>query len=114
MEFFNSMEEKTNTNNIDVLLGNIYWQRKAAEAIAAQRIAEAELEAFKLANSHEGYFPLSENAKQALNNQTMFFYLVTDLSEQELSAINDIYSKEIEELQLKIKRKMLELSKKII
>lgn len=37
---------------------------------------------------------------------------VTDLSEQELSAINDIYSKEIEELQLKIKRKMLELSKK--
>ena len=75
MEFFNSIEEKTNTNNIDVLLGNIYWQRKAAEAIAAQRIAEAELEAFKLANSHEGYFPLSENAKQALNNQTMFFYL---------------------------------------
>ena len=37
---------------------------------------------------------------------------VTDLSEQELSVINDIYSKEIEELQLKIKRKMLELSKK--
>lgn len=37
---------------------------------------------------------------------------VTDLSEQELTAINDIYSKEIEELQAKIKRKMIELSKK--
>ena len=37
---------------------------------------------------------------------------VTELSEQELTAINEIYSKEIEELQLKIKRKMIELSKK--
>ena len=37
---------------------------------------------------------------------------VTDLSEEELIQINNIYSKEIEELQLKIKRKMLELSKK--
>lgn len=75
MEFFNSIEEKTNKENIEVLLGNIYWQRKAAEAIAAQRIAEAELQAFKLADSQEGYFPLSENAKQALNNQTMYSYL---------------------------------------
>lgn len=75
MEFFNSIEEKTNKENIEVLLGNIYWQRKAAEAIAAQRIAEAELEAFKLADSQEGYFPLSENAKQAVNNQTMYSYL---------------------------------------
>ena len=75
MEFFNSIEEKTNKDNIEVLLGNIYWQRKAAEALAAQRIAEAELEAFKLADSQEGYFPLSENAKQAVNNQTMYSYL---------------------------------------
>ena len=75
MEFFNSIEEKTNKENIEVLLGNIYWQRKAAEAIAAQRIAEAELEAFKLADSQEDYFPLSENAKQAVNNQTMCSYL---------------------------------------
>jgi len=75
MEFFNSIEEKTNKENIDILLGNIYWQRKAAEAIAAQRIAEAELEAFKLADSREGCFPLSENAKQAVNNQTMYSYL---------------------------------------
>jgi len=37
---------------------------------------------------------------------------VTELSEQELTAINEIYSKEIEELQMKIKKKMLELSKK--
>ena len=37
---------------------------------------------------------------------------VTELSEQELTAINEIYSKEIEELQLRIKRKMIELSKK--
>ncbi|MBQ2835876.1 MAG: hypothetical protein IJE68_03480 [Clostridia bacterium] len=75
MEFFNSMEEKTNKDNIEVLLGNIYWQRKAAEAIAAQRIAEAELEAYKNAESQEGYFPLTENAKQAVNNQTMYSYL---------------------------------------
>ena len=75
MEFFNSIEEKTNKENIDVLLENMYWQRKAAEAIAAQKIAEAELEAFKIADSQEGYFPLSENAKQAVNNQTMYSYL---------------------------------------
>ena len=75
MEFFNSIEENANTNNIEILLGNIYWQRKAAEAIAAQRIAEAELEALKLADSQEVYFPLSENAKQAVNNQTMYSYL---------------------------------------
>lgn len=37
---------------------------------------------------------------------------VTELSEQELTAINEIYSKEIEELQSRIKRKMIELSKK--
>ena len=75
MEFFTSMEEKTNKDNIDVLLGNIYWQRKAAEAIAAQRIAEAELEVYKNAESQEAYFPLTENAKQAVNNQTMYSYL---------------------------------------
>ena len=75
MEFFNSIEEKTNKENIQVLLGNIYWQRKAAEAIAAQRIAEAELEAYKSADSQEAYFPLSENAKQAVNNQIMYSYL---------------------------------------
>jgi len=75
MDFFNSIEEKTNRDNIQVLLGNIYWQRKAAEAIAAQRIAEAELEAYKNAKTQEGYFPLTENAKQAVNNQTMYSYL---------------------------------------
>lgn len=37
---------------------------------------------------------------------------VTELSEQEIIAINEIYSKEIEELQSRIKRKMIELSKK--
>ena len=37
---------------------------------------------------------------------------VTDLSEQELEQINEIYSKEIEELQTRIKKKMLELGKK--
>lgn len=75
MEFFNSVEEKTNTDNLQILLGNMYWQRKAAEAIAAQRIAEAELETLKSADSQEAYFPLSENAKQAVNNQTMYSYL---------------------------------------
>ena len=34
---------------------------------------------------------------------------VTDLSEQELVEINRIYSEQIEELQIKIKRKMLQL-----
>ena len=37
---------------------------------------------------------------------------VTELSEQEITAINEINNKEIEELQLRIKRKMIELSKK--
>lgn len=37
---------------------------------------------------------------------------VTELSEQELEQINEIYSKEIEELQIRIKKKMLELGKK--
>jgi len=37
---------------------------------------------------------------------------VTDLSEEELKSINEIYNKEIEELQSRIKRKMMELSKK--
>ena len=37
---------------------------------------------------------------------------VTELSEQELEQINKIYSKEIEELQTRIKKKMLELGKK--
>ena len=37
---------------------------------------------------------------------------VTELSEQELEQINEIYSKEIEELQTRIKKKMLELGKK--
>lgn len=37
---------------------------------------------------------------------------VTDLSEEELAEINKIYAKEIEELQVNIKRKMLQLGKK--
>jgi len=37
---------------------------------------------------------------------------VTDLTEKEITAINEIYNKEIEELQLRIKRKMLQLSQK--
>ena len=37
---------------------------------------------------------------------------VTELSEQELERINEIYNKEIEELQIRIKIKMLELGKK--
>ena len=37
---------------------------------------------------------------------------VTELSEEELLGINEIYKREIEELQLRIKIKMLELGKK--
>lgn len=36
---------------------------------------------------------------------------VTDLTEEELIEINKIYSKDIEELQQRIKRKMLQLGK---
>ena len=76
MDFFEAIEEKTNTNNIEILLGNLYWQRKAAEAIAAQKIAEAELESYRLSIIKQGdYFPLTENAKQAINNQTIYSYL---------------------------------------
>lgn len=53
-------------------------------------------------------FNIFEKKRKFDNNEIK----VTDLSEEELTAINNIYSKEIEELQLKIKRKMLELSKK--
>ena len=75
MDFFRNIEEKTNTDNMEVLLGNLYWQRKAAEAIAAQRIAEAELEAYKSADNPGAYFALTDNAKQAVNNQTIYSYL---------------------------------------
>jgi len=55
-----------------------------------------------------GTYDIFEKKKKFDNNEIK----VTDLSEEELEEINNIYSKEIEELQLKIKRKMLELSKK--
>ena len=53
-------------------------------------------------------FNIFEKKKKFDNNEIS----VTDLTEEELTSINNIYSKEIEELQLKIKRKILELSKK--
>lgn len=78
-EFFSAIEEKTNIDDMQVLLGNLYWQRKAAEAIASQKIAEAELEkAMLVINdtiSQGDSFALSDNAKQALNNQTIYSYL---------------------------------------
>ena len=78
-EFFSAIEEKTNIDDMQVLLGNLYWQRKAAEAIASQKIAEAELETAILTLKNtvpQGYnFALSDNAKQALNNQTIYSYL---------------------------------------
>ena len=49
-----------------------------------------------------------EKKKKFDNNEIK----VTELSEQELEQINEIYSKEIEELQARIKKKMLELGKK--
>ena len=70
----NVVTEKSN-NNIQVLLGNLYWQRKAAEAMASQKIAEAELETYKAANPDGHFFALSNNAKQALNNQTIYSFL---------------------------------------
>ena len=70
----NTVIEKSN-NNMQVLLGNLYWQRKAAEATASQKIAEAELETYKAANPNGHFFALSNNAKQALNNQTIYSFL---------------------------------------
>ena len=55
-----------------------------------------------------GSYEIFEKKRKFDNNEIK----VTDLSEQELAEINNIYSKEIEELQLKIRRKMIELSKK--
>ena len=53
-------------------------------------------------------FDIYEKKKRFDSNEIK----VTDLSEQEIMKINEIYSKEIEELQLKIKTRILELSKK--
>ena len=55
-----------------------------------------------------GSFEIFEKKRKFDNDEIK----VTDLSEEELAEINNIYSKEIEELQLKIRRKMIELSKK--
>ena len=49
-----------------------------------------------------------EKKKKFDNNEIK----VTDLSEEELVQINKIYIEQIEELQLRIKRKMLQLGKK--
>ena len=55
-----------------------------------------------------GNYEIYEKKKKFDNNEIK----VTDLSEEELVEINKIYSKEIEELQAKIKRKMLQFKKK--
>ena len=51
---------------------------------------------------------LLEKKKKFDNNEIK----VTDLTEQELKELNKIYNKEIEELQIRIKNKMLKLNKK--
>ena len=53
-------------------------------------------------------YVIYEKKRKFDNNQIK----VTDLTEEELEEINNIYSKEIEELQLKIKIMILELGKK--
>lgn len=53
-------------------------------------------------------FYIFEKKKKFDNNEIK----VTDLSEQEITEINKIYTREIEELQMSIKRKMLQLSKR--
>ena len=50
---------------------------------------------------------LLEKKKKIDNNEIK----VIDLTEEELIEINKIYSKEIEELQSRIKRKILQLNK---
>ena len=55
-----------------------------------------------------GSFNIFEKKRKFDNNEIK----VTELTEQEIIEINTIYSKEIQELQLKIKRRMLQLSKK--
>lgn len=78
--FFSAIiDNKNEKEDLQVFLGNLYWQRKTAEAIASQKIAEAELE--KVMSIVKDTIPigdnlmLSENAKQALNNQTIYSYL---------------------------------------
>ena len=56
----------------------------------------------------ENFNNIFEKKRKFDNNEIK----VTDLSEEELAEINRIYAKEIEELQTKIKRKMLQLGKK--
>lgn len=56
----------------------------------------------------ENFNNIFEKKRKFDNNEIK----VTDLSEEELAEINKIYAKEIEELQVKIKRKMLQLGKK--
>lgn len=67
------------SSNIQQLLANFYWQRKAAEAMAAQKIAEAELQAvvmlFKNAIPQDYNFSISPDAKSAINNREVLAYL---------------------------------------
>lgn len=65
--------------NIQNLLSNFYWQRKAAEAMAAQKIAEAELHAvvmmLKDAIPQGHNFELTSGAKEAINNREILQFL---------------------------------------
>ena len=67
------------SGNLQQMLENFYWQKKAAEAIAAQKIAEAELLAvvsiFKGAISPDYDFSISEQARSAITNREIAKFL---------------------------------------
>lgn len=67
------------SGNLQQMLENFYWQKKAAEAIAAQKIAEAELLAvvsiFKGAISPDYDFSISDQARSAITNREIAKFL---------------------------------------
>ena len=67
------------SGNLQQMLENFYWQKKAAEAIAAQKIAEAELLAvvsiFKGAISPDYDFSISDQARSAIINREIAKFL---------------------------------------
>ena len=67
------------SGNLQQMLENFYWQKKAAEAIAEQKIAEAELLAvvsiFKGAISPDYDFSISDQARSAIINREIAKFL---------------------------------------
>lgn len=74
-----TFQQQGMSGNLQQMLENFYWQKKAAEAIAAQKIAEAELMAviniFKGAISPDYDFSISDQARRAITNREIAKFL---------------------------------------